>query len=329
MPAPAFTSESCGVPPVAANATSTVGLVIGTSSSIVSFRHHLKAVREWLPWFIPVGTAGAALGSWLLTQTSDDQFSKLVPFLVLFATVLFFLQGFLRKGGKASKSRTIWFSLALQLPVAIYGAFFGAGIGILMLAIALGGSIIAVISLIGMIGSKRRYAGRVVRAQEHAAMAAGLQPLGNHRIHAMGLQPEGLVHRGGRRQDLATPTAHPRQQLGRWQAEVKAHHRRLEGLQHIGRCCAEGQPPRPGRDGIGVEAQLGKVRRQGGAPTRLARRVADAHHRRLTLRVVEREADVAPRVILHGGFNHAQRAIEFVEIEAKIAGIAGDCPFIV
>jgi uncharacterized membrane protein YfcA len=124
----------CGVPPVAANATSTVGLVIGTSSSIVSFRHHLKAVRKWLPWFIPVGTAGAALGSWLLTQTSDDQFSKLVPFLVLFATVLFFLQGFLKKPGATSQRSTIWFSVALQLPVAIYGAFFGAGIGILMLA---------------------------------------------------------------------------------------------------------------------------------------------------------------------------------------------------
>jgi len=44
------------------------------------------------------------------------------------------LQGFLKKPGATSQRRTIWFSLALQLPVAIYGAFFGAGIGILMLA---------------------------------------------------------------------------------------------------------------------------------------------------------------------------------------------------
>jgi len=74
------------------------------------------------------------LGSWLLTQTTDDQFSKLIPFLVLFATVLFFLQGFLRKSATQAKSKALWFSIALQLPVAIYGAFFGAGIGILMLA---------------------------------------------------------------------------------------------------------------------------------------------------------------------------------------------------
>lgn len=124
----------CGTPPVMANATSTVGLVIGTAGSIVSFRGHLRAIREQLWRFIPVCLVGAAFGSWLLTQTSDDQFSKLIPFLVLFATVLFFLQGFLRKSVTDAKAKALWFSLALQLPVAIYGAFFGAGIGILMLA---------------------------------------------------------------------------------------------------------------------------------------------------------------------------------------------------
>ncbi|WP_395731250.1 sulfite exporter TauE/SafE family protein [Prosthecobacter sp.] len=123
-----------GTPPVLANATSTVGLVIGTAGSIVGFRGHLQAIRTKLLQFIPVCLAGAVIGSWLLTQTSDDQFSKLIPFLVLFATVLFFLQGFLRKSATESKSKELWFSLALQLPVAIYGAFFGAGIGILMLA---------------------------------------------------------------------------------------------------------------------------------------------------------------------------------------------------
>ncbi|MDB6003282.1 MAG: putative rane transporter protein [Prosthecobacter sp.] len=123
-----------GTPPVLANATSTVGLVIGTAGSIVGFRRHLRAIRVRLLQFIPICLIGAAIGSWLLTQTNDDQFSKLIPFLVLFATVLFFLQGFLRKSATEGKSKALWFSLALQLPVAIYGAFFGAGIGILMLA---------------------------------------------------------------------------------------------------------------------------------------------------------------------------------------------------
>lgn len=123
-----------GTPPVLANATSTVGLVIGTAGSIVGFRGHLKAIRAQLMQFIPICLIGAAIGSWLLTQTSDDQFSKIIPFLVLFATVLFCLQGFLRKSATEPRSKALWFSIALQLPVAIYGAFFGAGIGILMLA---------------------------------------------------------------------------------------------------------------------------------------------------------------------------------------------------
>jgi uncharacterized membrane protein YfcA len=128
----------CGTPPVLANATSTVGLVIGTAGSLVSFRGHLKAVWPLLRRFLPVCVLGAAIGSWLLTKTSDDQFSNLVPFLVLFATVLFFLQGVLRRFSRQHHandvSKAVWFSLALQLPVSIYGAFFGAGIGILMLA---------------------------------------------------------------------------------------------------------------------------------------------------------------------------------------------------
>lgn len=121
-----------GTPPVLANATSTVGLVVGTAGSIVSFRGHLKAVQRQIWRFVPVCLAGAAFGSWLLTKTNDDQFSNLVPFLVLFATLLFFAQGFMRRSGQRPGSA--WFPLLLQLPVAVYGAFFGAGIGILMLA---------------------------------------------------------------------------------------------------------------------------------------------------------------------------------------------------
>lgn len=128
----------CGTPPVLANATSTVGLVLGTAGSLVGFRGHMRAIRPLVLRFVPVCLVGAAIGSWLLTRTNDDQFSTLVPFLVLFATVLFFLQGFLRRASREhhaqETARAVWFSLALQLPVSIYGAFFGAGMGILMLA---------------------------------------------------------------------------------------------------------------------------------------------------------------------------------------------------
>src|SRR6516225_9844204 len=78
-----------GTPPIIANATSTLALVIGTAGSIFGFRQQIAAIKTWLIRFVPVSIAGGWLGSWLLTHTSDQFFARLVPFLILFATVLF------------------------------------------------------------------------------------------------------------------------------------------------------------------------------------------------------------------------------------------------
>src|ERR1051325_2605481 len=78
-----------GTPPIVANATSTLALVIGTSGSIFGFRQHLPAVRPWLYRFVPISILGGAIGSVFLILTSNRMFAKLVPFLILFATVLF------------------------------------------------------------------------------------------------------------------------------------------------------------------------------------------------------------------------------------------------
>jgi uncharacterized membrane protein YfcA len=156
-----------GTPPVIANATSTLALVIGTSGGIYGFRQHLAAIKPWLWRFVPVSVLGGLLGSILLTLTSNSTFSKLVPFLILFATVLFLAQSFLRRftqthlianptsprstiGSDAARhpgepqpaddtprlppKRVIWGAIAFQFAVAVYGGYFGAGIGILMLA---------------------------------------------------------------------------------------------------------------------------------------------------------------------------------------------------
>ena len=128
-------------PPVIANATSTLALVIGTSGGIYGYRRHLDAVKPWLWRFAAVSTLGGLIGAVLLTRTSNQTFSKLVPFLVLFATVLFLAQGTLRgfantHGPSAlrSKRHAIAGAILFQFAVAIYGGYFGAGIGILMLA---------------------------------------------------------------------------------------------------------------------------------------------------------------------------------------------------
>jgi len=129
-----------GTPSTVANATSTLALVIGTSGGIFGYRRHLERVKPWLWRFAPVSLLGGLIGSWLLTRTSDRTFSKLVPFLILFATVLFLAQGLFRRLAAseeqhpARRSLTLWGTIVFQLAVAIYGGYFGAGIGILMLA---------------------------------------------------------------------------------------------------------------------------------------------------------------------------------------------------
>src|SRR5882724_7104637 len=86
-----------GTPAIVANATSTMALVIGTSGSILGYRRHLASVRPWLQRFVPVSLLGSVIGAVLLTRTSDKVFEKLVPFLILFATVLFLAQGLFRR----------------------------------------------------------------------------------------------------------------------------------------------------------------------------------------------------------------------------------------
>jgi hypothetical protein len=130
-----------GTPPIIANATSTLALVIGTSGSIYGYRAHLGPVRPWLWRFAPASLAGGLIGAILLTCTSNQTFSRLVPFLILFATVLFLAQGTFRRfahlNGEAGHDGThhaVWGAIVFQFAVAVYGGYFGAGIGILMLA---------------------------------------------------------------------------------------------------------------------------------------------------------------------------------------------------
>ena len=123
-----------GTLPVVANATSTVALVFGTGGSVYGYRRHLSSIRKWLWQFVPVSLLGGLIGSWLLTITGNETFSRLVPFLILFATLLFLAQGLVARLTGQPRPRRIWPAILFQFFVAIYGGFFGAGIGILMLA---------------------------------------------------------------------------------------------------------------------------------------------------------------------------------------------------
>lgn len=127
--------------PVVANATSTLALMLGTGGSTFGYRRHLAAIKAWLWRFAAVSVLGGLIGSALLTHTDEKVFSRLVPFLILFATVLFLSQGMLRRfalgpagAGGPEKPHHVVAAIVFQFFVAIYGGYFGAGIGILMLA---------------------------------------------------------------------------------------------------------------------------------------------------------------------------------------------------
>ncbi|MEI6280223.1 MAG: sulfite exporter TauE/SafE family protein [Verrucomicrobiae bacterium] len=127
-----------GMPSIQANATSTLALLVGIAGSLYGYRARLPAARPWLKAFAPVSIAGGLFGAWLLTRTSEKFFDHLVPFLILFATVLFLLNNVVRrlagiKPSGGSPAVTVM-AVLLQLGVAVYGGYFGAGIGILMLA---------------------------------------------------------------------------------------------------------------------------------------------------------------------------------------------------
>ncbi|HEU0179917.1 MAG TPA: sulfite exporter TauE/SafE family protein [Blastocatellia bacterium] len=131
-----------GRPEIIANATNTFALVPGAWASAYGYRGEMvKAPRKFLYLLIP-SVVGGLIGAILLKLTPPATFATLVPFLVLFATVLFMIQGqvqrWLRSEASAHEGATAGWLIGAgfyQFLVAIYGGYFGAGIGILMLAV--------------------------------------------------------------------------------------------------------------------------------------------------------------------------------------------------
>ncbi len=131
---------AAGVAPISANATNTYASCAGYISGALGFRRELWAHRNLLPRVMLSNLLGGAMGAWLLIQTSPAAFRLVIPWLLLFATVLLIyghrLQAALRdwfgRSAKASALGMLAFSLAL-LVIATYGGFFNAGLGIILL----------------------------------------------------------------------------------------------------------------------------------------------------------------------------------------------------
>lgn len=124
-----------GMSPLAANITSTVALFPGQLSSGWAGRR-LVVGTATLSFrnLVLVSLAGGAVGALLLLNTPSSVFARLVPWLVLFATGVFAWGSFMRKPLAEGQQLGAAATAATQFLIAIYGGYFGGGIGFLMLA---------------------------------------------------------------------------------------------------------------------------------------------------------------------------------------------------
>lgn len=124
-----------------ANATSTIGLWAGSLAGALGYRQELNhaTTRVVIPFF-GASLAGGAVGSVLLIYTRPDFFDDIVPWLILTATLLFASQTAVRRWLKMHPhdhllTERLPLVVAVQFVVGVYGGYFGAGMGILMLAV--------------------------------------------------------------------------------------------------------------------------------------------------------------------------------------------------
>ncbi len=131
-----------GVPPINANATNTVALWPGSVASTSAYRKELAAQnRTLLIVLCAASVVGGVFGAILLLRTPPMTFVHLIPYLLMLATLLFTFSGpittWLRKFTKPKETLS-WLALTgmalSQIVIAVYGGYFGGGIGILMLA---------------------------------------------------------------------------------------------------------------------------------------------------------------------------------------------------
>jgi uncharacterized membrane protein YfcA len=149
---------AAGIAPISANATNNTAMWVGGLSSTGALRSELTVERKTLLKMLGVSIVGSILGAVVLLRTSNSAFTQLIPLLLLFSTLLFIFGPGLTR---AVRSRRTGISLdspaglAAQFVIAVYGGFFGAAAGILMLAL---------LGLLGMTDMRRANALKVLLA---------------------------------------------------------------------------------------------------------------------------------------------------------------------
>ena len=186
-----------GVPPVAANATSTFALWPAGVASAWAYRNDLRHPRA-LGWAMSAASlVGGGVGALALLRTSNTLFVRLIPWLMLVATLLFSFGGHITtrlRAGRAPQAADSTTALLVgtlaQLAISIYGGYFGGGMGIMMLA---------TMSLLGMtdihaMNGLRSVLGVLINGVAVAAfLASGLVALGPGIIMVAGATAAGYL----------------------------------------------------------------------------------------------------------------------------------------
>jgi uncharacterized membrane protein YfcA len=128
-----------GVAPIAANATNTVALWVGTTASGGAYRKHLDISRRVMIPLAVSSVIGGIAGAYLLLHTPAHTFLRVLPWLMLGATLLFMFGGRLARGSRGSiaadaSTSALAVATIFELVVAVYGGYFGGGVGIVNLA---------------------------------------------------------------------------------------------------------------------------------------------------------------------------------------------------
>ncbi|MEI6292521.1 MAG: sulfite exporter TauE/SafE family protein [Methanomicrobiales archaeon] len=130
-----------GLPPVSANVTNTIGLCPGYFGGIFAQRKDLTGQKKRLTILLPLSIVGGIAGGVLLIQTGENSFRTLVPWLILFASLLLAVQVPVKRwlqsrSGKISPGAAGGIgALILLLLAAVYGGYFGAGASVIVIAV--------------------------------------------------------------------------------------------------------------------------------------------------------------------------------------------------
>ncbi len=127
-----------GLPPLVANATNFVALVPSNFAALPAFRPELKKLGKELVMPMTYGALGGLLGALMLIYLGGDIFASAVPFLMAFATILFAAAPYIRNAVRQPKhgdpKRTSPTAMFLLFGFSVYGGYFGAGLGQIILA---------------------------------------------------------------------------------------------------------------------------------------------------------------------------------------------------